>query len=97
MAKIRPKDRFYSEYEKPSKRFLNLENSRQGNKVITTPNHLWLDNITVRHLRGRAQRLRNNNLQKYSKATSLYRRKSKKLVTISPRQSIQGLAVAVGK
>ncbi len=37
-AKIRSKDRFYSEYEKPSKYFYNLENSRQGNKVITALN-----------------------------------------------------------
>ena len=33
-AKIRSKERFHTEFEKPSKYFFNLENSRQSNKAI---------------------------------------------------------------
>ncbi len=35
-AKIRSKERFYTEFEKPSNYFFNLESSRQSSKVITS-------------------------------------------------------------
>ena len=35
-AKIRSNERFYTEFEKPSQYFFNLENSHQSSKVIST-------------------------------------------------------------